>query len=337
MKRVLFRAMLGSCLLALSARCGAEPLSPPEATFEALWHSFDDHYGNFEAKGVDWDLVYRVYRPQVTADLSDNALFSLLCSMLDHLNDGHVQLTAGNRSFHSGSYGVERRSDFSREVIVRKYLHGNAEERDDGDIIYGKLTDRIGYFHFANFANYDIVQAADAVVALCGDCDGVVIDLRDNGGGEDHLGRKVAGRFADAKHPYLKTRIKKGRGEFAKPVTWYIEPEGEKQFTGRVIVITNRNSASAAEVFTLGMRTLPYVIHIGDRTLGVFADTRTDTLPNGWEVSYPFTRFTDQNDFCWEGIGVTPQLRVVNAPEDMAAGQDRPVEFAIRLIEPITR
>lgn len=124
-----------------------------------------------------------------------------------------------------------------------------------------------------------------------------------------------------------------GPNDYSEPRLFHIEPKGELQFLGTVIVITDRESASAAEVFTMGMRELPHVIHIGETTTGIFADMRSDQLPNGWIFGYPFSWFTDQNDQSWESIGMVPHLRVLNTEEDIAHNIDRPLELAIALIE----
>ena len=44
----------------------AQELTEPEKNFEHLWKTFDRNYAIFEAKKVDWQAIYKVYRPQVT-------------------------------------------------------------------------------------------------------------------------------------------------------------------------------------------------------------------------------------------------------------------------------
>jgi hypothetical protein len=42
--------------------------------------------------------------------------------------------------------------------------------------------------------------------------------------------------------------------------------------------------------------------------------------------------FVDQDGFCWEGIGIPPDLRQVNTQEDIEKGQDRVLDLAVDLI-----
>ena len=290
--------LIGVCVCIVSVRSVAQTASPPEEIFENVWQTLDFRYGNFVPKGVDWDHIYRIYRPGVSSETTDDELQSILSSMLDHLNDRHVALIAEDWSFRSGNPMHEKRDDFSRDLVSRKYLGGDFVKEEiakNHSLIYGKLTDKIGYLHFTAFTNRRIAEMVDQLLNLCADCDGIVVDVRNNGGGQDLLGREIAGRFADAKRPYLKTRHSDSRGTLRKAKTWYIEPQGERQFTGPVVVITNEGSASAAEVFTQGMRTLPHVTHIGERTAGVFADFRADEGKIDIDVN-PIRRSGGQRD-----------------------------------------
>jgi len=85
-----------------------QQLSPPEQQFEDLWRAFDDQYALFEVKGVDWEALYRIYRPHVSATTTEEELFKVLTGMLGHLNDNHVILTATSlgRDFSAGHVGT---------------------------------------------------------------------------------------------------------------------------------------------------------------------------------------------------------------------------------------
>jgi tetratricopeptide (TPR) repeat protein len=48
-------------------------------------------------------------------------------------------------------------------------------------------------------------------------------------------------------------------------------------------------------------------------------------------VAFKVTR--DHEGICWDGLGIPPDLRVVDTPAEIAAGTDRQLEFAQRLLE----
>ena len=60
-----------SCLALLAGTAAAQSLSESERNFEALWKTFDEKYSHFGVKNIDWQAVYRLYRPKVTPKTTD--------------------------------------------------------------------------------------------------------------------------------------------------------------------------------------------------------------------------------------------------------------------------
>lgn len=67
-------------------------------------------------KNVDWQAVYRLYRPKVTARTSDDELFDVLATMIAHLNDNHVSLRSPSRRFGAGILQELHMEDFSVDL-----------------------------------------------------------------------------------------------------------------------------------------------------------------------------------------------------------------------------
>ena len=326
----------------------AQNQSEPEKNFEYLWKDFNERYALFSPKRVDWDLLYRVYRPMVTAQTTDDELFEIMSNMLTHLNDLHVRLDSKDplRSFRSGKahevvleqFGTIENfiHYFKQRPIEKKYLCSELQENHEGIFAYAWLTDDIGYFHFSKFNDVEKSAAAtDEVVDYFKGAKGIIIDVRRNGGGDDKVGKAIADRFADKKRLYMTTREKSGPGhdDFADPIEWYIEPAGRMQFTKPIVLLADFTSGSAAENFALAMRVLPHAVLVGDFTAGCFADADAAKLPNGWYYSLSINLFKDHNGICWEGIGVPPDLRISNTREDMENKRDRVLELAIELLD----
>lgn len=120
--------------------------------------------------------------------------------------------------------------------------------------------------------------------------------------------------------------------DFAKPVKWYVEPDGPIQFTKPIILLTSMYSISSAETFALAIRVLPHATIVGDFTSGCFADTEKEQLPNGWEFYISKNLIIDNNGFCWEGIGIPPDIRIANTMDDIENGKDKILELAIELM-----
>jgi carboxyl-terminal processing protease len=309
----------------------------PELNFEYVWKSMDRSYAQFGGKHVDWGMVHRMYRPQVTAATTDAALWDVLVPMLGTLNDAHVCLSDGQRRVCGGLVGDTRPDDFSPDLVKTKYLHGKSADALDGSYTYGWLTDQIGYLHIADLKDgvEPTTQAIDAFMREFVSAQALVIDVRANPGGTGRVPEIVASRFADRRRHYMQSQTRYGPkyDDFWPTEYRALGPDGPAQFTRPVVLLTHRHSGSGAEAFTMAMRVLPHVTVVGDLTEGACSAQFPDRLPNGWTLWVAFKVTRDHEGICWDGIGIPPDLRVLNTPAEIAAGTDRQLEFALRLLE----
>ena len=350
MKRSLFLsvkliAILLLCAVCLGSKLSAQALSEPEKNFEQLWKILDMNYAIFGPRHIDWQALYRVYRPRVTPKTTDDELFTIMSDMLGHLNDNHVTLTSQTpeRFFCAGFLGKYLSGlgfgafmeMMSLRPVPGKYFKKALKETGNGVFAYGWASENIGYFHFNGFDNIPkSTEAIDTIIKEFKDADGIIVDVRKNRGGDDRVGKLIADRFADRKRLYMTTQIRSGlkHDDFTPKKYWYVEPDGPIQFTKPIILLTNRLSISAAENFTLAMRVLPHVTVVGDFTSGCFADRFQETLPNGWNIGVSYKLFLDYSGFCWEGIGVPPDIRQLNSDSDIKQQRDRVFEVAVALL-----
>ena len=168
------------------------------------------------------------------------------------------------------------------------------------------------------------------------DTDGLIIDLRVNGGGFTPLGFYLAGRFAATKEFAFNIQTKNGPGhdDFDDPSPNYIEPTGNTQYTKPIILLTDQYSASNAEDFTIMLVTQDHVTHIGETTSGIFSNISLQRyLPNGWSVAFSHQLYTYEDGTSPEGVGIIPEIEVINTPADWNAGTDNVIEAAIDLLK----
>lgn len=307
-----------------------------EAVFDSLWTAFDRTYALFDVKRVPWDPVRRAYRPKARGAAGDDELFDVLSEMLRLLHDNHVKLTGWDRFLSvAGSLRGERLDDFSADLIGERYLLDPPEERVDADLAFGWLADSIAYLHVRGLTDTPgTAEAIDEFVARFGDARGVIVDLRANLGGDDPAGRVVASRFADRPRPYMTTELKTGPGpdDFTAPKHWNAIPPAAGSYVGPVVVLTHDFTMSAAEDLLLAFRTFPHVTVVGSTTAGAMGDAYNDVLPNGWIFRGVRARNLDAEGRSWEGIGIPPDLWIVNRPEEIENGHDRVLERATELL-----
>src|SRR5882724_5301050 len=71
---------------------GEDPKNTAVDTFETFWHGVDATWPEFESKHANWDSVYSLYRPQVTASTQNADLQRIFQAMLPVLRDGHTDV-----------------------------------------------------------------------------------------------------------------------------------------------------------------------------------------------------------------------------------------------------
>jgi tetratricopeptide (TPR) repeat protein len=309
----------------------------PVLNFEHVWRTLDRNYAQFGVKHVDWDALYRVYRPQITPATTDTELWDILLAMLGHLNDGHVCLADGSRRICAGWSEGRKTDDFSLDLVKSKYLQGKFTEALGGSFVSGWLAEGVGYLYIGDLKDglEPITQTIDAVMAEFATARVMVVDVRNNPGGTGRAVEIVAGRFADCRRHYGTSRTRYGpkHDDFWPEEFRTVAPGGPLQFTGPTVLLTNRVSASAAEGFTLAMCVLPHVTVAGDTTEGSLSSQFPESMPNGWTLWVAFKEVRDHAGVCWDGVGIPPDLRVINTAADIAAARDKVLEFAMQYLE----
>lgn len=124
------------------------------------------------------------------------------------------------------------------------------------------LEGGIGYIAIRSFADEKIASDFDSALARFSAAPGIIIDVRNNGGGDTAVARPIMGRFIRERAPYALMKRREGAG-LSEPWTEYVEPRGPFTYDKPVVVLTNHWSASMAEGFPMGMRGLGRAIIVG--------------------------------------------------------------------------
>lgn len=289
-----------------------DPPNTPIENFDLLWKEFDAHYSFFIYKKINWDSLYTIYRPQITDKTNDQTLFDTMSGLLSHLKDGHVSLISPFDSYSYDDWFTSHHDHFNLDLIRNYYLKLNYTISKSRKMLYGQITPQIGYIYIISFLGSNWPDELDTILNDLNDTKGLIIDIRDNFGGNDNVMLATAGHFTDKKRlfRYIKYRNGPKHDDFTKPIGGYVEPEGQKRFTGNIVVLTNRGVFSAAESFVMAMSSLPYVTTIGDTTGGGSANPIERELPNGWSYSISTWIESTPQGKIYEGTGIPPDITV---------------------------
>lgn len=314
---------------------GEDEPNDPENNFELFWQDFDAHYGLFTVRGWDWDSIYTQYRGQVTPQTSDEELFEVFRQMVEYLDDSHTFVYWPGRDFFSGNSAEDERleAEFSLPQILE--LVEIVDSSSAEGYIYGNLRGRnIGYLHLAGIDIEDLAFG-DRLLADIGHQEAIIIDLRNNTGGDDNVGAALAGRFADRTELAYTVQERNGpeHDDFAGKTEYFLRQQGTEQFTKPVILLTDKITVSAAEVMLIYFKMLPQVTQIGTHTSGDFSDTGMRRfLPNGFQYQYSIMKFLLPDGNSLDGIGHFPDIEIRNSAEDITAGNDIVLERAFQFL-----
>lgn len=281
----------------------------PKGNFEALWKIMDEGYCFFEYKDIDWDAVYRKYEPMITEDMSQDGLFEVLGNMLGELKDGHVNLYSASDMSRYWSWHEDYPRNFDILTIENQYL-GNSY-RIAGGMKYTILSDNIGYVYYEDFSRAVGEGNLDEMLAYFAPCNGIIFDVRDNGGGTLTYAERIAARFTNEKvHTgYIMHKTGPGHNQFSQPKPVYVEPSNRIRWQKPVAVLTNRSAYSTTNEFANIMRYMPNAVLIGDRTGGGAGLPFTSELPNGWGVRFSASPHLDAEKNHIE-FGIEPDIKI---------------------------
>jgi carboxyl-terminal processing protease len=157
---------------------------------------------------------------------------------------------------------------------------------------------------------------------------GVVVDLRHNPGGAVLALDFVIGEFFDGSFSYAVMVDRSGHRRNLHVLTI-----GSAHYQGRVAVLVDHPTSSAAEIFAATMQEKHRGTVIGRKTAGYVLFARMRSLPDGGMLECSEDDLRTMNGKRLEGIGVMPDVELPPATlRDLQAGRDRDLDEALRIL-----
>lgn len=302
----------------------------PQGNFEALWSIMDEHYCFFKEKGIDWDSVHAVYQPQFNYGMSESQQLEVLGNMLAELRDGHVNLYTSFDYSRYWGFHENYPANYS-DSLVRAYL--GTDYHIANGMQYRVLDDNVGYLRVSTFENTFGSGNLDEILMYFQPCLGLIIDLRNNGGGMLTSAETLAARFTDEETlvGYMRHKTGKGHDDFSSLEKQTLKPGKGIRWHKPVVVLVNRSVFSAANEFVKYMRHFPEVTIVGDRTGGGAGLPFSSELPNGWSIRFSACPIYD-TDMTSTEDGMDPDVSVGLASDDISRGVDSMIEKAREII-----
>jgi C-terminal processing protease CtpA/Prc len=205
------------------------------------------------------------------------------------------------------------------------------------DVITSKMLDSgLGYIRITGFASeigqVDALFASDLQALIDAGATGIILDVRDNGGGLVSLAMAMAGRFFPDYRRLMDFYYADGSGGFA--YRGYSEIlASEPYYDGPVAVLVNEMTASSGDLFAYAMQTDHRALIVGYTPTNGVTGEITDgqyKLPGDLQVQIPTGRTVDPETgaVLIEGTGVIPDIRVPRTWDSLMSPDDEVLQAA---------
>ncbi|MFS1703191.1 S41 family peptidase [Alteromonas sp. AMM-1] len=312
--------------------------------YEAVYNTFtalQDGHNSFKA--ADGTLIKVLGKQTHTMDLIEEYA-------LNH--NLHYPLRA-NEMTASRIAAIEAYLDnalHTEQAIVLKYATSDVEQDSTEQITWFRIDD-IGYLRIESMTGYSSVSddeddlahtasalnnlniAIDQALSELSNTNGLIIDIRANGGGNDYISLAIASRFTDTGYLGYQKYARDGNS-VTQTQQALIEPSSHVRYTNKPLaLLVSADTASAAEAFTLAMQPHGQATIIGTATQGIFSDILEWVLPGGHTLGLSNEVYLSANDEWFEGSGIPVDIEVPYfSREDRDNTVDSGIETALGVL-----
>ncbi len=219
---------------------------------------------------------------------------------------------------------------FSRDGISRSVLITPVDAEDYYDCEYrdnlartrslvDNLSDKkFAYIHLKQMDNDGMDGIENEFAQQLDGKQGLILDIRGNVGGNNHerllewLSRK----------PYVTHKTREGT----------IGRDARGAITTPIVLLTDENTTSDAEIFALGFRELGLGTIMGTTTYGAVVGAEYYSLSNGWSLGVPTVGWYNLKGEALENNGVKPDIMVSRDLSRLERGEDNQLEEAVKYL-----
>ncbi|MBE0367853.1 carboxy terminal-processing peptidase [Pseudoalteromonas aurantia] len=222
----------------------------------------------------------------------------------------------------SDAHGTPKVVEITRDKIR---LEDRAVKSEVFEAKYSELSSKIGVIEIPSFYNN---LSKDVKVELAKlkeqKVDGIVIDLRQNGGGSLYEATQLTGLFID-QGPVVQIHTLYNRVEAQK------DRDGITFYDGPMTVLVDRYSASASEIFAAAIQDYGRGVVIGEQTFGKGTVQQHRGLGKNYDlfsnplgsITYTIAKFYRINGGSTQHKGVVPDIMLPSAIEPQEWGESQ--------------
>jgi len=261
--------------------------------------------------------------------MPETELFNLISDMLNELRDDHTNLKSDFNVSRFGNY-KQGPDNFDWRIIIDNYF--SEKYYTTGPFVHDFIKgDSIGYIRLHSFPGNIDNNNLDFVLNRYENTEGLIIDIRENGGGSISDIFKLLSRFISGEKTIYYSRIKNGpaHDDFSELKPVRIQAGKGEKYYKPVVLLIDRGSYSASSFTALSAREIDNFTLIGDTTGGGLGVPNGGEMPNGWTYRFSVTQTLDPEGNNYES-GVPPHITSFVNWKDRT--KDEVIERAVREI-----
>jgi C-terminal processing protease CtpA/Prc len=299
----------------------------PKENFDYLWNECNEKYAYFELKNIDWDQVKVKYESKLYDGMTEDSLFNVLGGMLTELRDDHTNLIS---NLNVSSFGVNYlgQDNFDWRIVEDNYL--NRDYYSTGPFLHNFIANgQVGYVRFGSFTGTVDSENLNFILSRYKNTKGLILDLRENGGGAVSDVFSILSRFVDQETIVYYSKLKSGKGHnaFSEAEPANVSPYSGIRYLNKVMVLIDRGTYSAGSFTSLATKAIPNMILVGDTTGGGLGLPNGGQLPNGWNYRFSITQTLTLDQKPDYENGVPPDIHVLFDWSDLT--KDEVIERAL--------
>ncbi|MHC4648317.1 MAG: S41 family peptidase, partial [Planctomycetota bacterium] len=248
----------------------------------------NEEYSYWNLRGVNWENLFVTYS-DVLNNVDDPNIFAQhAAGLLANAQDMHLWIEVGGQYPPVFKRSVELNYNLDvLPTLVPGWVNRNSR------VSTGYFSaDNIGYIWIDSWSsqNSEELEAVFEALEDFNDANGLIIDVRANGGGVEGLAQEVAGCFVTASKLYAKHRYRDiTQPDGFGPVNnrWLNPNPGRPYYNTEVVVLMGQACMSSCDAYLLMMKQVPDCTLVGVKSYGSSGNTKPHEVGNGVTVYLP--------------------------------------------------
>lgn len=236
-------------------------------------------------------------------------------------------------------------AESASRLFTRDYVYG-VGQAPNVPVQFEFLDSGYGYVKINSFFENEVltVQIWETFLSIVNQygVPGIIIDMRQNGGGSGFLADQLAGYFFEEDQivgytSYYDPDTDTFVTDLERPDRMYAAPAALR-YSGAIAVLVGPSCASACEFFSYNMTVNDRAQIVGHYpTAGLGGSVQDFYMPEGIAIRFTIGRALDANqEIHLEGIGVVPTIDVPIDEETAFASGDVVLDYAVRALDEAT-